>query len=724
MQSRHLFIAAILLALACPAWAVKATAVDTIALASPHAAAVVASSNASAWGGERTGAEATLSDRVADYAISATLDPARHTVDGRERLVWRNRSAIAVRSVYLHLYLNAFESANSTYFTEKRHGGTASPDADTRDDAGSGQWGHIELRGVRQNGAAVPWAFVHPDNGPALDHTVVRFDLPAAVAPGAATTLDIVFFDQLPRVINRSGYVGSFHLVGQWFPKIAVLELPGERGATAPRWNAHEYHLNSEFFADFGYYDVLLMAPNDYVIGATGERQGAPVEHKGWLTHHFIQGDVHDFAWTADHRSATLTGTYRGQGGPDVAITVLYPPEFKADAAPVLKAAQDALAYFSRTLGPYPYRTLTAVVPPYNADAAGGMEYPTFFTTESYAGLKPHTLSSYLLDFVTIHEFGHGYFYGILASNEFEEPMLDEGLNEFWDLRMMHGRGQRIDLTMPLLDWLGFHPTGDVFEAERGDAPLEEPADPLGQNSYDRLQGINPVYSRSAITLRDLEAALGKEATERAFRLYYRRWKFRHPSVADLRDALAEGSGRPDIVNAVFAQQVYATARIDDRVAAIDSEEELPQTGTALVAGKWVERSGAQVERNVAALREQWRKAHPGADGDGDKGPFPFRTSVLLRRRGAPVPQTLVVHFADGSVERVVWDNGERWQRFTWLKPARAVSAELDPQQVHLLDAAQLDNSRTVKANGDASLRWTGDFAALVQLFLSLLATL
>ena len=50
------------------------------------------------------------------------------------------------------------------------------------------------------------------------------------------------------------------------------------------------------------------------------------------------------------------------------------------------------------------------MIPPYNADEAGGMEYPTFFTAESYNKVTPDTVSQYALDFVTIHEFGHGYF--------------------------------------------------------------------------------------------------------------------------------------------------------------------------------------------------------------------------------------------------------------------------------------------------------------------------
>ena len=74
------------------------------------------------------------------------------------------------------------------------------------------------------------------------------------------------------------------------------------------------------------------------------------------------------------------------------------------------------------------------------------MEYPTFFTAEAYRTVEPRTANQFALAFVTIHEFGHGYFYGILASNEFEEPILDEGMNEYWDGRMTRESGEKIGI--------------------------------------------------------------------------------------------------------------------------------------------------------------------------------------------------------------------------------------------------------------------------------------
>jgi hypothetical protein len=416
-----------------------------------------------------------------------------------------------------------------------------------------------------------------------------------------------------------------------------------------------------------------------------------------------------------------MVETWTGPGSPKVTVTVLYPPEYAASAAPAMKAARDSLTYFSNTLGAYPYKTLTVVIPPHNAEEAGGMEYPTFFTAEGYAGVEPDTTTRYALDFVTIHEFGHGYFYGLLANNEFEEPVLDEGLNEYWDLRMMRDRGQQVFAATPLTRKLGFAPSFQVFAAERLGTPRSEPADAPGQNAYDRLQDIGPVYSRTATLMRDLEARIGKEPMERAFKEYYRRWKFRHPSTADLRETLAEVTGQRAAVETVFAQQVYAATRVDDRIADLSSREQLPLPGTRQVGANWIEDKQPDLDKRIEKDREDWKKAHPKA-AEG-LGPYHWRTEVLLRRYGAAVPQTLVVKFADGSRETVRWDSNETWHKFSWIKPARAVSAELDPQRMHYLDVSKLDDSRTLQPDASASRRWGMDVAAFIEYLLTLIAT-
>jgi hypothetical protein len=216
------------------------------------------------------------------------------------------------------------------------------------------------------------------------------------------------------------------------------------------------------------------------------------------------------------------------------------------------------------------------------------------------------------------------------------------------------------------------------------------------------------------LLLHDLEARVGQPAFERAMKLYYDRWKFRHPGIADLQEALIDGTGDRAAVEQAFAQQVYAASKVDDRIDGFSSREVLPEQGYELGAdGKRTERTEDQVDQQIA----QQRKAHPDAA-------FPFLTTVTVRREGADVAQTLVVKFADGSVETEQWSGPEHWHRFNWTKQSRALSAEIDPDRRVLLDRDKLDDSRTLATDGSATRRWLADIASLFQAVLALVVSL
>jgi hypothetical protein len=661
-------------------------------LAGAAAGAVRTPSAPDAWGGPRTGREPTLSNRVADYAIQAVLDPVRHTIEGTERITWRNRSAVAVPSLYLHLYLNAFESEGSTFHLERaRHGGSRS-DVPTR----QGEWGYTELRGATQGGRPATWAFVHPDGGPETDHTVVRLDLPEPVAPGGVTTVELSFHDQLPRVVARAGWFGTFHLAGQWYPKVGVLELAGERGATRPRWNCHEYHLHSEFYADFGAYHLEVTAPAGTTVAASGARIGEPSPVPGGVLHRFRAEDVHDVAFAAwDGFAPPLRATWTGPGSPPVAVQVLHPPEFEASARETLQATLDALDVFSRTLFPYPHATVTVVVPPYNAGEAGGMEYETFFTSVG-SNVLPWGAPGVARG-VAVHELGHGYFMGLIASNEFEEPFLDEGLDEWWDLRMLAGEAIHFPAPAPLR-WIGLEGISLPFEAlERALGSVRHAADPIAGNSWHRWSGASYglVYGRTVAVFHDLAALVGEATAARAMRLYAERWRFRHPGAGDLEQAWVDAGADPALVRRWFDEQVFGAAPVDDRVVSVTSEPVRAPLGLAVEDG--ARRELTEAARDVAErdARRAWGLAH-GEPAAGRPGPAPWRTVVSARRFAAQAPRTLVLTFEDGSVERLPWPAGERWHRWELVRPVAVRQAELTPAL--MLDLDRFDDGRTREA--------------------------
>ena len=222
------------------------------------------------------------SDRVVDYQISVALDPSKHELTGRQTLTWRNPSTTdAVSELQFHLYLNAFKNTKSTFVKES--GGQLRGDEMAKDG-----WGWIDITSLRTaTGADLKptLAFIQPDDGNKDDQTVARVTLPEPVPPGGSVTLEMAFTSRLPQVFARTGHKDDFYLAGQWFPKLGVYEPAGMRGRETGGWNCHQFHANSEFYADFGTYAVDITVPSHYIVGATGERKRERKNGNGTTTY-------------------------------------------------------------------------------------------------------------------------------------------------------------------------------------------------------------------------------------------------------------------------------------------------------------------------------------------------------------------------------------------------------------------------------------------------------
>ena len=95
--------------------------------------------------------------------------------------------------------------------------------------------------------------FIAPDDGNALDRTVMAVPLGRSVEPNETIQVELEWTAKIPRPFARTGYIGDFYFIAQWFPKLGVLEDSG--------WNTHQFHAPTEFYADFGVYDVRITVP-------------------------------------------------------------------------------------------------------------------------------------------------------------------------------------------------------------------------------------------------------------------------------------------------------------------------------------------------------------------------------------------------------------------------------------------------------------------------------
>jgi hypothetical protein len=293
-------------------------------------------------------------------------------------------------------------------------------------------WGWIDVTSLKiKDGEDLTGKikFIHPDDNNNDDQTVISVPLIKPVLPGQTITLLINFNTKLPKVFARSGFSDNYFLAGQWFPKIGVYEKAGERYAVKGGWNCHQYHANSEFYADFGAYNVDITVPKNYKVGAVGVQQNEKQNSDGTKTLTFHAEDVIDFAWTAAPRFKIAEAKWK-----NVKIKVLLQPEHYSQADKHINSVINALEYFDKYLGKYPYPNVTIVDPPMRASGSAGMEYPTFFTAGCMWGM-PSGIK--FTEVVVVHEFGHNYFMGMLATNEFEEAWMDEGFNTYYETRIM-----------------------------------------------------------------------------------------------------------------------------------------------------------------------------------------------------------------------------------------------------------------------------------------------
>ena len=593
-------------------------------------------------------------EEVVRYTMRASLDPAAHTIHGEGTLVWRNTSSQPVSEIWLHLYLNAFKNQRSAFLREPAAGGR-----------GSGKvvdWGYIDVHrlSLRETGSGVPkdlWPTAETHRPNDDDETDARVPLPQPVAPGATITLDMTWDDKLPAVIERTGYDGSFHFAGQWFPKIARLEPDG-------RWAHFPFHRFAEFYSDFGTYDVTLDVPEAFTLGATGPVVESKIEG-GRRRERHVQGDVHDFAWTAYDHWQSATETIAG-----VAVTILYPPGYRVDAGRELGSMRFAIPHFAAKYGRYPYPTLTLVHPPDTAREAGGMEYPTLITTGGPWYGPPGVMA---VELVTIHEFGHQYFYGLLASDEAKWPFLDEGLNSYAEeesLAAWLGAGSAFELAGLTLSDANVQATlgNSVAHNER----VAQPANAFQSGSdYGSL-----VYARTATIVETMRRVYGDGPVSRAMGRYARRSRFLHPTPDDLLKSFSEVLG-PKAAETMRAA-LFDKAWVDYAISGIFSHP------TQEAAGIY-DRNGKR--ETVPAGTE--RGSHEGW--------------VLVTRRGTlSFPVDVEVTLSDGSVERMHWDGEGESIRLPYNGAFALTSARVDPDHAILLDEKVLNNFASTDAAPNA----------------------
>jgi Peptidase family M1 domain len=630
-----------------------------------------------------------LSARRANYDIKLTLDEATRRLDATQTVTFTNHSPEPIKVLRFYMYFNSFKNTESTFLK-----GASNIFGQSFINRKAAEWGWIELEKITRKGVNLAKKYIQLDDGNVTDQSVLEVVLDKPISPNETAVFDLKWQAQIPKTIARAGYSRDFYHLCHWFPQLGVFEqdLFGKWD-----WNCHQFNRQNEFYADFGNYDVTITAPNKFVMGATGCLVSESTTTNGLKTRHYHAEDVIDFAWTIYPDFVEQKETWE-----NVQIRLLIPPEHAYLGKRYISSIRFALKYLEKHVGPYPYPTITIIDPPFHGLRAGLMEYPTLVTVGTFYG-SPSGIR--LMESLVVHEFTHQYFMQMLASNEKEEPWLDEGFVTYFEDRIIDAH---YGYKKSLYDILGYkHDNRELSRLEyttmqnpREGAPAR-PGWEFNETTFKPL-----IYSKSATTLRTVEQLIGTDKMDDIIKTYFERWKFKHPRgndfVAVLKEKLATEKDTLLAQNVIklFQKSIYGASVLDYAVVSIYND--------------YLPASQGVYGDSIATFKAK--------DGSGQQT---LLSKIQVNRMGDWVfPVELLVTFEDKTTQTLTWSGIEGSHVFEIQGKSKILSAQIDPQQKLSLDLDLNNNSLTLKPSPVAGWKYAAKTVFWVQNILQTLSFL
>ncbi|WP_069131064.1 M1 family metallopeptidase [Rhodohalobacter halophilus] len=497
--------------------------------------------------------------QAVDYEMDIDFNVETNRYQGYQKLTYHNNSPDTLDRVFYHLFFNAFQP-NS--MMDKRSRTIADPDRRVRDRIyhyDETEIGYQKIDWIKQNGENVEFT---------VKGTILEVHLNEPIEPGESVVFEMEHEAQVPLQTRRSGRdnaEGVRYSMAQWFPKIAAYDEFG--------WHPNPY-IGREFYAPFGTFDVKIHIDRDYVVAAGSILQNPEEVGYGYetadmqvnrpdgekLTWHFQSENVHDFMWAADPDYTHTTAQV--PGGP--LLRFFYQSETVAENADEerqseLLANWEALPeytvkgfqYMSENYGDYPYDEYIVI-----QGGDGGMEYTmgTLITGN-------RSLSS--LVGVTVHEFVHAWYEGVVANDETKDQWMDEGFTSYASAFIMNhlfndGEGD------PMLSrYNGYFRTVEAGIEE----PMHIHADHYVTNAAYGMAS----YTKGAIFLHQLGYVIGEDVLKSTLNKFYEEWKYKHPSGYDFIRIAERESGM--VLDWYYEYWVETTKTIDYEIQSVQDGE-------------------------------------------------------------------------------------------------------------------------------------------------------
>ncbi len=475
----------------------------------------------------------------ADYKLTAKLDEKNNEISGTGIITYTNNSPDKLAFVWMNLDQNLFKADS--------RGNAVVPLTGSRNGA-QGQifdGGH-KIKSVKVI-TTVKGVATEKEAKYVITDTRMQVFLPQGLnAKGGSVKIKMDFSFIAPfEGSDRMGVLetknGKIFTIAQWYPRMCVYD--DVRG-----WNTNPYLGASEFYLEYGDFDVSITAPSNHIVVASGEllnptavysaeeqkrfaqakqsdktvfiRTAAEVENTSKTvatttkTWNYKIKNARDFSWSSSAAFILDAAKINLPSGKKSLAISVYPIESAGDAAwgRSTEYTKASIENYSKRWLEYPYPAATNV-----AGNEGGMEYPgiVFCGWES----KGEDLWG-----VTDHEFGHIWFPMIVGSNERMFAWMDEGFNTFINSlsSVDFNNGEYKDKPVDM------HQRAEVYTSPTLETIMSSP-DNMKEANIGLLAYSKP--SSGLVILR--EQVLGPERFDLALKTYVERWAYKHPQPDD-----------------------------------------------------------------------------------------------------------------------------------------------------------------------------------------------
>ena len=518
----------------------------------------------------------------ADYNINVSLNEHSHEIAGKVIITYKNNSPHSLPFLWLQLDQNLFN---------KDSRGQARMPLDIRSrygDSKSNFNGGYTISSVKINNKESEYL---------VTDTRMQLRLANALKPGGDVVIiqvDYVF--TLPEYgADRCGILatakGDIFTVAQWYPRMCVFDdIEG--------WNTLPYLGPSEFYLEYGDYDVTITAPASHIVVASGELQNpenvltstqqsrlqqakksdktvmlrtekeiddpASRPSGSTLSWHYILSNARDMSWASSKSFIWDAAKINLPSGKTALAMSVYPPESKGDKAwgRATEYTKGSIENYSNRWFEYPYPVATNV-----ASNVGGMEYPGIV----FCGSKAQQAALFN---VTDHEFGHTWFPMIVGSNERKYGWMDEGFNTFInslaDDDFNKGEYKSNSPSMEMM-------AGYIF-GEKSEAIMNTP-DALREANIGTALYLKPGYGLELLR----NEIVGPVRFDYAFKTYINRWAYKHPTPWDFFKTMDDVTGED--LSWFWKEWFLENYKLDQAILSVNYERDNALNGAVVTIG-------------------------------------------------------------------------------------------------------------------------------------------